>query len=148
MAELIARIFKGSRYKRNQGRMARQLTFAAMVAIVAVGAWKLSELEFGAGLVPEAIQSVLSPRVFGQFVLPVIVLAIGAWIAYRIINIPRFAEFLISVENEMSKVAWPSRSELFRASLVVLVVIFVLTAILLVYDFLLRIIVGFLLGTE
>ena len=47
---------------------------------------------------------------------------------------PRFADFLISVEAEMNKVSWPSRGELYRASLVVIVVIFLLVAILFGYD--------------
>jgi len=147
VAELIAGIFNGSRYKRNQGRMARQLTFVAMAALVAVGAFKMSELQIGAGLIPAQMADTVSPEVFGRFILPSIVLGIGAWLAYRIVNVPRFAEFLISVENEMGKVSWPSRTELFRSSLVVLVVIFVLTAILLAYDLILRVVIGWLLGT-
>jgi len=139
-------MFTNSRYKRNQGRMARQLTFFAMLATVAVGAWRLSEIQFGGWLVPSAAHGVLSPQVFARYILPAIVLAIGAWAAFRVVNIPRFAEFLISVENEMGKVSWPSRSELYRASLVVIVVIFLLTAILFAYDFVLKIVVSFLLG--
>ena len=42
--------------------------------------------------------------------------------------------------------SWPSRGELFRASLVVIVVIFLLTAILFAYDVVLKFIVGKLLG--
>ena len=49
-------------------------------------------------------------------------------------NMPSFADFLISVEAEMNKVSWPTRTELFRASMVVILVIFVLAAILFVYD--------------
>ena len=55
---------------------------------------------------------------------------------------PAFADFLISVEGEMNKVSWPSRSELFRASLVVILVIFSLAAILYAYDLVLAYIVG------
>ncbi len=51
---------------------------------------------------------------------------------------PTFADFLISVEGEMNKVSWPSRAELFRASLVVILVIFFLAAVLFCYDLLLR----------
>ena len=129
--------------------MARQLTFFAMLATVAVGAWKLSDgatPEFGEWFVPAAAHNFLSPLVFAKYILPALVLAIGAWAAFRVVNIPRFAEFLISVENEMGKVSWPSRAELYRASLVVIVVIFLLTAILFTYDFVLKIVVGFLLG--
>jgi preprotein translocase subunit SecE len=47
---------------------------------------------------------------------------------------PAFADFLISVEGEMNKVSWPSRGELFRASIVVMLVIFFLAALLFFYD--------------
>ena len=131
MAELIQGMFTASRYKRNQGRIARQITFASVAAIFAVAAWRMSER---------------GGDVTNKFLIPLAILAVGAWIAFRIVNYKPFAEFLISVENEMGKVSWPSRGELYRASLVVIVVIFLLTAILFSYDFVLKIVVSFLLG--
>jgi preprotein translocase SecE subunit len=104
--------------------------------------------EFGAFFVPPAMRSSISPEVVAKYVLPMIVLGIGAWAAFRVVNIPRFAESLISVENDMGKVSWPSRGELFLASMVVLVVIFLLTAILFTYDFVLKAIIGWLLGVS
>lgn len=83
---------------------------------------------------------------FDLVALPAIIAAVGTWAAFRIVNIPSFAEFLISVEAEMNKVSWPSRSEVARASLVVIVVIFLLTAILFTYDLVLRAVVRILLG--
>ena len=74
----------------------------------------------------------------GQYVVPLASLAVGLWLSFRIINIPRFADFLISVEAEMNKVQWPGRSELWRASVVVIVVIFFLAAMLFMYDFVLK----------
>ena len=47
---------------------------------------------------------------------------------------PSFADFLISVEAEMNKVSWPTRTELIRASIVVILMIFLLAAILFAYD--------------
>mgnify|MGYP003390263834 CR=1 FL=1 len=41
---------------------------------------------------------------------------------------------LIAVEAEMNKVSWPSRTELIRASLVVLFVVFLLATVLFLYD--------------
>ncbi len=131
MAELIAGMFTSSRYKRSQGRIARQLTFAAIAAIFAVAGWRMSEA---------------GGDVTGKFLIPLAIVGLGAWIAFRVVNIPRFADFLISVEAEMNKVSWPSRGELYRASLVVIVVIFLLTAILFTYDLVLKFIVGKLLG--
>ena len=104
--------------------------------------------ELGEYLVPSGLRDKISPAIVAKYILPSIVFAIGAWAAFRVVNIPRFAEFLISVENEMGKVSWPSRGELFRASMVVLVVIFLLTAILFTYDFVLKAIIGWLLGVS
>jgi preprotein translocase SecE subunit len=68
------------------------------------------------------------------FGLPGVLLMAGLWIAYRLVNLPAFADFLIAVEAEMNKVSWPSRAELFRASMVVLFTIFALAAVLFGFD--------------
>jgi preprotein translocase SecE subunit len=68
------------------------------------------------------------------FALPSVLLGAGLWIAYRVVNFPAFADFLIAVEAEMNKVSWPSRAELFRASMVVLFTIFFLAAVLFGFD--------------
>ncbi|MCA9260018.1 MAG: preprotein translocase subunit SecE [Planctomycetales bacterium] len=131
MAELISGMLSTSRYKREQGKVARQVTFAAILALVAIGAWRWSS------------QTGLTAT--GRFVWPMVLLAVGAFLAFRVVNIPRFAEFLISVESEMNKVSWPSRDELKRASLVVIIVIFLLVAILFAYDVFLKWLVGLFL---
>ncbi|MGI9427752.1 MAG: preprotein translocase subunit SecE [Bythopirellula sp.] len=123
MAELIAGMFNASQYKRSQGKVARQLTFAAMAVAFAVGAWKINTV---------------SATPVGQYVVPLGVLAVGLWASFRIVNIPRFADFLISVEAEMNKVQWPGRSELWRASMVVIIVIFFLAGALFVFDIVLN----------
>ena len=64
-----------------------------------------------------------------------LLVALGAWLAFRVVNWPRFADFLISVEAEMNKVSWPTRSELIRSSVVVLIVLFILAIALLIFDF-------------
>ena len=69
-----------------------------------------------------------------RFGLPGLLLAAGWWFSYRIVNFPAFADFLIAVEVEMNKVSWPSRSELIRASTVVLVVIVSLALLLAAFD--------------
>jgi preprotein translocase subunit SecE len=113
-------------YKRSQGRITRQVTFAALVVIVAMGLWQLSgTLKISA----------LSLRMPGFYLwLPGLLLAMWVWISYRVVNVPAFADFLIAVEAEMNKVSWPTRTELFRASVVVLVTIFFLAGILAGFD--------------
>jgi preprotein translocase subunit SecE len=133
VAELITGMFNTSRYKRSQGRIARQVTFAAIALVFAILAWKISALAAGDDVV-------------SLYVIPLVVLAVGAWISFRIVNLPSFADFLISVEAEMNKVSWPGRAELWRASIVVIVVIFLLAAILFGYDLILKFIVGKIFG--
>jgi preprotein translocase subunit SecE len=120
-------MFNTSRYKRSQGKMARQVTLGALAVIVLAGAWRLSD-------------SALTDLY--RYGVPLLVLVVGWWACFRIVNIPRFADFLISVEAEMNKVQWPARNELWRASTVVIVVIFFLAGLLFGYDFVLKIIVG------
>jgi preprotein translocase subunit SecE len=120
-------MFNGSRYKRSQGRIARQVTFFAIWLGFCVAAWKM----YG-----------MAQTEFWRYIVPTILVAAGAWIAFRIVNLPSFADFLISVEAEMNKVSWPGRSELWRASIVVIVVIFLLAAILFGYDLILKALMG------
>jgi preprotein translocase subunit SecE len=100
-------------YKRSQGRITRQVTFAALAATIALGLLRLSLTLAGKGMEY-------------QFGVPLALLLVGLWISYRVVNVPAFADFLIAVEAEMNKVSWPSRTELFRATIVVLIVIFFL----------------------
>ncbi len=67
--------------------------------------------------------------------IAVVLTLICWWMSYRLVNVPRFADFLIAVEAEMNKVSWPTRGELFRASVVVLVTIFALAVVLFGFDF-------------
>lgn len=134
-------MFSGSRYKRSQGRFWRQVTFYALVVTVGVGAWRLSQM---AGVWSASWLTGRNSWV-AEYALPLGIFLLGAWAAFRIVNYPPFAEFLISVEGEMNKVSWPSRGELYRASIVVIVMIFLLVAILFAYDILLKFIVGFFL---
>ena len=124
-------MFNASRYKRSQGKVARQVTFAAIALAVAVGAWKIS------GVAATDV---------GKYVIPMAVLIGGLWAGFRLINIPRFADFLIAVEAEMNKVSWPSRAELWRASVVVIIVIFFLAGLLFLYDAVLDFVLNRLFG--
>jgi preprotein translocase subunit SecE len=136
VAAIVHELFRFGLYKRNQGRIARQATFGAFAVIVALGAWTLST--FLGGFVAD--NWTVTQRNVMTYVIPLGLLAVGLWASFRVVQIPSFAEFLISVENEMNKVSWPSRGELFRASLVVILVIFFMAALLFAYDYVLTII--------
>lgn len=117
----MQKLFSFGLYKRSQGRITRQATFAALAVSVALGCWQLSEslINFGPAI---------------QFGVPGALLLLGWYLAFCVVNYPRFADFLIAVEAEMNKVTWPSRKELIRSSIVVLVTIFLLAIILFSYD--------------
>jgi preprotein translocase subunit SecE len=129
---LVGELFSASVYKRNQGRIARQLTFAALALVIGLGVWRLTQLlgvlYGGVGAIGGADFGVV------RFVVPAVLLALGLWIAYRAVNVPWFADFLIAVEAEMAKVSWPSGDEVFRSSIVIIFLIFALAAILAGYD--------------
>lgn len=119
-------------YKRNQGRIARQLTFAALAAVIGIGIWRLTQL---VGVLYGGAAA-MGGEDFGvvRFVVPAVLLAVGLWVAYRAVNVPWFADFLIAVEAEMAKVSWPTGDEVFRSSVVIIFLIFALAAILAGYD--------------
>ena len=114
-------MLRGGIYKRSQGRITRQVTFAAVALTITLGFWRLSVTLAGKGLE-------------FQFLLPGLLLVASLWATYRLVNLPAFADFLIAVEAEINKVSWPTRPELFRASLVVLIFIFSMAVILAVFD--------------
>ena len=131
---LWGELLSASVYKRNQGRIARQLTFAALAAVIGIGVWRLSQL-LGV-LYGGAVGFGVGGEDYGvvRFVLPAVLLALGLWVAYRAMNVPWFADFLIAVEAEMAKVSWPTGDEVFRSSVVIIFLIFALAAILAGYD--------------
>ncbi|TWU49611.1 preprotein translocase subunit SecE [Rubripirellula reticaptiva] len=131
---LTSELFRNSVYKPNQGRIVRQLTALAIWVVAALGCWSLygslrGGLDSGSVLVPA---------------IPAVLLAAGLWFGYRVVNWPRFADFLIAVEAEMNKVTWPSKDELIRASIVVILTIFLLAVALFSFDVLWQAIFNFL----
>lgn len=131
MSEFVAELFQAGLYKRSQGRIARQVTFAAIALIVAIGAWQLNQQLVGASL--QWLSDSMKP--YFRYGAPLVLMSLGWWISYRLVNMPRLADFLISVEAEMNKVSWPSRAELMRSVIVVVFTIFFLAAMLFFFDF-------------
>lgn len=112
-----------SLYKKTQGRLTRQLTFLAVVVGACCACFQLST----SWLVDS--EKAISLGV------PIALAVLISWLAFRAVNYPPFAEFLISVQAEVTKVNWPSWGELKRATIVVIVAMFFLGFILFAYDF-------------
>ena len=69
-----------------------------------------------------------------HLVVPLILAVALFWLAWRMVNWPTFADFLIATEAEMNKVSWTTRKRLVQDTIVVLVTVFLLTVFLFVID--------------
>lgn len=121
LGSFLQDMFQFGVYKRSQGRVTRQVTFITLAGLFAIAAWRLWAflIQAGDGM---------------RYGLAGLLLVGGLWFSFRIVNYPRFADFLIAVEAEMNKVSWPTRPELVRSAIVVIVVILALAGILFAYD--------------
>ncbi len=120
-------LFQAGLYKPTQGRIVRQVTWAAIALLLVLLAYELSNAGWILGLFKKGLTG-------GQYLLFVILGSIGTWIAYRMVNFPRFADFLISVEAEMNKISWPDKHQIWRASVVVIFVILAMALFLFGFD--------------
>lgn len=130
LTKFISQLFTAALYKKNQGRMVRQVTCLAIWFFVAVGIYRFHQYFLAknvARLVGEDKQAL-------SYLVAIALGGIGAWIGYRLVNWPKFADFLISVEAELAKVSWPTQKELIKASMVVILTILMMSAILFLYD--------------
>jgi preprotein translocase SecE subunit len=69
-----------------------------------------------------------------RFTLPILLVAAGLWLSYRLVNFPAFADFLIATEAELNKVSWTTRKRLVQDTIVVLTTMLLLTGFLFVMD--------------
>lgn len=69
-----------------------------------------------------------------QFTVPLILIAATIWFAWRAVNYPTFADFLIATEAEINKVSWASRKSLIRDTIVVMTALLLLTLFLFFVD--------------
>jgi preprotein translocase subunit SecE len=111
-----------SLYKRNQGKLTRQLTLVAIIGVTLCGCYSLYQ-----SWLLDADRPI-------QIGVPVAIAAVLSWLGFRAVNYAPFAEFLIAVQAEVSKVNWPSWTELKRATIVVVCTMAFLGFILFVYD--------------
>ena len=114
-------LLKTEIYKRNQGRIVRQVTCIAIWVAFALGAWQMYSYLHVRPSTPLAVNYAVPARA-------AVCRVCGSAIA--LVNLPTFADFLIAVEAEMNKVSWPSQTELIRASMVVIMLMFGLTVVL------------------
>ena len=112
--------------------MVRQATFVCLAILTGFGSFALSG----------ELQGVMSGN--AQMGVPLAVWALCCWIAFRAVNVPKFADFLISVEAELERIVWPTREQVAQATVVVLVVMFSLGIFLTIADLIWKELFGFI----
>lgn len=117
-----ATFFHVGLYKKNQGRVARQLVAGAGAIAICLLGWSMNQTLLADMATPVRTGVTLA------FV------ALGLWAVYRAVNLPQFAEFLIEVQHEMAKVSWPTWPNLKRSTAVVLFTMGLLSVVLFCYD--------------
>lgn len=131
--------FSAATYKPNQGRRVRRGTLLGVFVLVAAGIYSLLSHHTLDGVgnwevrLPFAPKSlILLPDVW--LTGPLVLIAVSAWLGYRLVHVPTFAEFLIATEGELNKVAWPTRKGLVQDTIVVLATVVLFTVFLFVVD--------------
>ena len=125
-------------HKRTQGVHVRRYVMIGLLLVGGTGAYTIHEHQtLGTGdavfTVPfTGWQVPLLPA--RELVVPALITLATLWAAWRAVNMPVFADFLIATEAEMNKVSWTSRKKLIQDTIVVLVTVVVLTLFLLVID--------------
>jgi preprotein translocase SecE subunit len=69
-----------------------------------------------------------------HLLMPVVLALVLIYFAWRLVNVPVFADFLIATEAEMNKVSWTTRRRLIQDTIVVLTTVFLMTLFLFLID--------------
>jgi preprotein translocase SecE subunit len=145
--------FSWKKYKASQGLLIRRGTLVGILALVVCGIATMSFFHntldsVGYDTVENGVRMFVNDWVvtipFTQiqvavlhsvrFTLPILLFVAGIWFAYRLVNWPTFADFLIATEAEMNKVSWTTRKRLWQDTIVVLTTLILMTLFLMFVD--------------
>ncbi len=132
-------------YKSNQGLRVRRLTMLGILLLVGSGVYTMIEhkslsgdwrvrLPYTEDLISEGHRLVATLLPDIRYTAPILLVALGLWIAWRAVNYPAFADFLIATEAELNKVSWVTRRRLVQDTIVVLVTLALFAVFLLLID--------------
>lgn len=122
IASFRAELFSARIHKPNQGRLVRQASFVGIVLVAAFGCFSLSNELLG-----EYEQRV-------RIGVPIGIWVLLAWVAFRVVNFPRFVDFLAAVDSEREKVVWPDKPQVLRSTVVVITTMLLMGVFLFLVD--------------
>lgn len=132
--------FSVDRYKPNQGQRVRRATMLGLLLLLGAGVYVL--ITHGTLATAATTWSLRIPFTSNRIPLlpdvaltaPLLLGGLGFWFAYRVVNLPTFADFLIATEAEVNKVSWPTRKSVVQDTIVVLATVILMTIFLFVVD--------------
>jgi preprotein translocase SecE subunit len=123
-----------------QGQRVRRATMLGIILLVGAGIYAL----YNHGTLTTADQHWIVRVPFTEwslwllpdirYTVPLLFAAAGLWFAFRVVNLPVFADFLIATEAELNKVSWPTRKSVVQDTIVVLTTVLMLTVFLFLVD--------------
>jgi len=126
-------------YKRNQGVRVRRFTILGVLLVLGTGIYAMIHNNV---LGPKDWVAII-PFSGGKWITllpdvrltgPPILAGLAIWFAWRVVNYPVFADFLIATEAEINKVSWTPRPRLIQDTIVVLITVFIITLFLFLVD--------------
>jgi len=140
-----------STYKEDQGRHVRMAAFWGVVFFLGFGCrflhdlliqWESMRTALGGVQIP-----VVAVKLSPAFLITFLIFSVGVVMVHRWQQRPKVAELLIDTEAELKKVTWPKGQEVWNASIVVIVSVFLLGGFLALSDaFLYRLMRYLILG--
>lgn len=130
--------FDAKPYKRNQGVRVRRFTMLGIFLVFGSGIYTMIHnhvisSENWVVSIPFAHANItLLPNI--KMMVPIVLSLLTIWFAWRVVNFPTFADFLIATEAEINKVSWTPRPKLLRDTVVVLTTVLLITLFLFVVD--------------
>jgi preprotein translocase SecE subunit len=130
--------FHFGQYKGSQGVRVRRATLVGLLVVIGCGIYTMiSHGTLGRGdwiIDVPGTEFALHLMFRVELIGPVIILFVLIFIAWRVVNWPVFADFLIATEAELNKVSWTTRRRLTQDTIVVLVTVLLMAMFLFVVD--------------
>jgi len=111
-------------YKKGQGYYTRLGTAIGGAILAALGCWSLYRKLDGLQMAD------VGTKRWIQAGVPALLFALLSWAVFKVVNMPKFADFLIATEGEIKKVSWSTRREVVNSTIVVIVTVFILATLL------------------
>jgi preprotein translocase SecE subunit len=132
--------FSKTSYKASQGLRVRRGTILGLLILAGCGIYTMmiknvlgGDWQVDIPFVDDWVLVLLPTK---RYTLPLLLGVAALWFAWRVVNYPVFADFLVATEAEINKVSWTTRKRLVQDTIVVLTTVILLALFLLVVDLL------------